>query len=382
MLLRSSSPSSGRTPAPRFPSYALSAALFTVAVLLAPAWAGGCRKEALGGDCVGGVVIDGVCQGKCTPDKCAFEDNTCVANTCVLKCDSHLDCKVDGSQICAPATEDDTNAAIFVCQDSGRPAGTGVACPIGDECAQGLTCESKGEADPTAYCTLRDCATDDDCLSGYYCGVVRDPHAVCGANPPKGDDAFCGETDEPCKSPGEGGTSLFEGSLCLLRRSCLKRQQAAPCEGDIDCSWTAGQVCREVAGDKRCTRACVADADCQADTRCDLPAGAAEGTQGACLPRFGAWLGAEAKFCEPCLSDEDCGQKGTSWACADLADGMRGCFDGAYPDTCEADSDCPASPSGKHGSCLDDRFGLAPADPLWHHCTLPTDPALNTASCW
>lgn len=377
MHLRSSSASPGRTP--RLPSFLLSAALFAGVTLLLPAWASGCREEALGGECVGGIVIDGVCQGKCTPDKCAFADNTCVSNVCVLQCDSHLDCHLDGSQICAPATEDDTNATVRVCQGSGRPAGTGVLCPIGDECAAGLACQSRGEADPTAYCTLRDCAADEDCLSGYYCGIVRDPHELCGSSPKKGDDTFCGETDEPCMSPGASGTSLFEGSLCLLRRSCLQRGQAVPCAEDVDCSWIAGQVCHDVAGDKRCTRACVADADCQADTRCDLPAGAAEG---ACVPRFGAWIGGEAKFCEPCLSDEDCGGKGTSWACADLADGMRGCFDASYPDTCATDADCPASPSGKHGTCLDEAYGLTPADTLYHHCTLPTDPALNTASCW
>ncbi|MFO0588682.1 MAG: hypothetical protein U0441_14125 [Polyangiaceae bacterium] len=381
-LARSGQPTSGPAPSKQPTSrlgVALSTVVFLGIALLAPAWGGGCREASIGGDCVGGVVIDGVCQGKCTPDKCAYADNTCVENRCVLKCDAHLDCFHDGTQVCGPATEDDTSAAIFICKDSGQTQGVGVACPVGDECATGLACQSKGEADPTAYCTERDCASDADCLSGYYCGVVRDPHEVCGSNPKKGDSAFCGETMEPCKSPGDGGTSLFEGSLCMLRHSCLKRDQAAPCATDLDCSWLEGQACVDVAGDKRCTRVCTTDAECQADTRCDVPSGAAAG---ACVPRFGKWIGGKGKFCEPCLSDLDCGDKDSTWACADLADGMRGCFDGSYADTCTTDADCPVSPGGKHGTCLNEDWSLTPGDPLYHHCTLPTDPGLKTASCW
>lgn len=342
----------------------------------------GCRDGTLSGDCVGGVVVNGVCEGKCTPDKCAYEDNTCVANRCVLACDAHADCLLDGTQVCGPAKEDDTNADITICQDSGRAAGLGVPCPAGDECGAGLACETKGEADATAYCTTRDCASDADCLPGYYCGVIHDPHEVCGSNPKKGNDTFCGEIMEACKSPGDGGTSLFEGSLCMLRTSCLKRAQAAPCASDLDCSWIEGQVCREAGGQMGCTRACQFDEDCPADTKCELPGDTEAGAFGACMPRFGAWVGSPEAFCEPCLNDEDCGKKGSSWGCAELANGMRGCFDGAYSTPCVTDQDCPVAPSGKPGSCLDDRFKVDPSDPRYQKCYLPLDPDLLLASCW
>src|SRR5262245_53352770 len=65
-----------------------------------------------GETCVGGVIKDGVCEGKCKPELC-LEGNTCVDNRCVLQCDSHLDC-YQGIQDCARAIEDDTKAEIFV----------------------------------------------------------------------------------------------------------------------------------------------------------------------------------------------------------------------------------------------------------------------------
>ncbi len=429
------SPSGGRG---RVFSRLVSVGLLAGAMALAPAWVSGCRDGSLSGDCVGGVVMDGVCEGKCSPDRCAYSDNTCVGNRCVLACDEHADCFVDGSQVCGPAKEDDTNADITICTSSGRPSGLGVSCPVGTECADWLSCpdgtgcrasqcggvaedcvldtdacagaegcttgkcsdgsacrvgcaesctswlacETKGEADATAYCTTRDCAADADCLPGYYCGITRDPHEVCGSDPKKGDGAPCGETPEPCKSPGEGGTTLFEGSICMLRRSCIKRGPAAPCATDLDCSWTLGQVCREAGGQRGCAQTCQLDEDCLPDTRCDLSPGAEPGALGACVPRFGAWIGSPESFCEPCLSDEDCGTKGSTWGCADLQAGMRGCFDWSYSTNCTSDADCPVSPSGKHGSCLDEGDGVTDKDPTYHKCYLPLDPAAGTPTCW
>ena len=34
-------------------------------------------------ECVGGVLVDGICQGKCEPDLCK-DQNTCVDNQCKL----------------------------------------------------------------------------------------------------------------------------------------------------------------------------------------------------------------------------------------------------------------------------------------------------------
>lgn len=346
----------------------------------APPGARTARGASGGGDpCKGGVLVDGVCEGKCTPDLCVA-GNTCVGNECLLVCDSHLDCAVDGTQSCSPAVEDDTNQAIFACLPSGQLPGIGAACPTGTECAAGLECVTAGEGDADAYCTVGDCAADTECAAGYYCAIRRDPHGVCGANPPKGDNNFCGNTSDPCieldaNGQATDGSSRFEGSVCMLRRSCLKRDQLAPCTTDLDCSTVAGQKCTAYAGETRCSRTCGSDQDCTPDNTCD-------GAQGACVPRFTAWVSTNGSFCEPCLTDEDCGSKGTSLSCVTLSGGEGACFDQAFPDTCVTDADCPTSPGGVHGSCLDESFGLAPGDPIYQRCYLPINLVDNKTSCW
>ncbi|MBK8252842.1 MAG: hypothetical protein IPK82_09255 [Polyangiaceae bacterium] len=396
--------------------------------MVAPACDGGEPVE----DCVGGFITpEGDCVGKCSPDKCVA-DNTCVANACQLKCDSHKDCFLDGSQDCVTAKEDETDADVTVCQFAARSAGTGTACPFAVECANWLscpengtclanqcggdpaacvldsdacggasgcvigkcqadgapcrvncqtectpwlTCETKGEADAEAYCTKRDCAADTDCAGGYYCGIVRDPHEICGSSPKKGDNSFCGQTSEPCITPGTDGTSRFEGSLCMLRKSCLKRDAGTPCTTDLDCSLIDGQACVNFGGETRCAPKCGVDSDCPRDAACDP-------TLLACVPRFGKWVGAGGGFCEPCKNDEDCGSKGTSWACSELSGGMRACFDQSFPDTCNTDSDCPKSPSGKPGACLDETYGVDSTSSVYKRCYLPINSADSKTTCW
>lgn len=410
----------------------------------------GCGPEQVQGECIGGVIVDGKCEGKCTPDKC-IDQNTCVKNRCLLLCTSHEQCFEDGRQSCLPAKEDDTDRDVLVCQPGGRPAGMGASClgagcsdwlacpdgggcsasqcdeqdsacaldqaacegvdgctagkcPDGSECRVGcqadcapwLDCEGKGPEDVNAYCTLRDCASDDDCLAGFHCGVVRAPHDICGpvcqgdpgvcAGGPKdgqacksdgecqkGNDALCGTTAEPCRTPGQGGESTFEGSVCLLRRSCLMRGPGDVCQSDVDCSRIPDQRCASLGGETRCAQVCEADPDCLPDAACDAE-------QGACLPRFGAWVGTGG-FCEPCVTDEDCGASGTSVACVSTPDG-RACFDFAYPDECTSDADCPLSPGGLHGACLDEGEQIGPADPRYHRCSLPISQETGQPACW
>lgn len=455
--------------------------------------AGSCDGVIVDGVCreCDGVIVNGVCEGKCTADKC-LESNVCVGNRCLLTCTSHRDCDPAGGQDCVPAKDDETSADVNVCQFTGKPAGMGIPCPNGfecdgwracpdngicfsgqcggdqaacvtdtdacngvDNCTFGkcpdgtgcrtdcftacnlwLTCDTKGEADADAYCTKRDCMSDDECIGGYYCGIVRDPHGLCGSNPPKGDDSFCGTTNEPCVTLPEAGTTRFEGSACVLRKSCLKRGPGAPCTTNLDCSQYDGLTCLAFAGESRCAPLCTIDKDCPADSACpgdeqligavpascnnnvldageeceivdgqpvfsvpDLTCQGFGFTQGgtvscascqvntktclsACEPRFGAWKGPPGTFCAPCLTDEDCGTAGTYWACMDLSNGQHGCFDRSLPDTCTKDSDCPASAGGKHGSCLDEDFGLAQGDPEYHRCYLPVNLNTNKTSCW
>lgn len=393
-----------------------------------------------GDECEGGVIINGVCEGKCTPDKC-IADNTCVGNRCMLKCDAHTDCYPDGSQNCASAKEDGTSADIFVCQRNEVPRGMGIKCPFKFECdgvgicpnGQGceraqcgnqpdacvkneeacgkdeactigkcpdgsacvvnpctaaecapLSCLSKGEGDADAYCTRQDCQSDADCAGGFYCGITRDPHELCGSDPQKGDNAFCGTTSEPCIEPsalGQGNT-MFEGSRCILRKTCIKRAQCAPCETDLDCSQLPTQKCvGQMDGTKSCARSCATKLDCDPDYDC---------LEGSCKPRFGGCKGT-GEFCHPCQSDEDCGGKDTVKACIEASGNQRACFDYVLfsadcvaPDcvVCMTDADCPESPSGRHGECFDEGEGYGPADSVYHRCYLPYDAPDNKFGCW
>src|SRR5690349_3917332 len=111
----SSSPLSGRLPASRFFSLVLTALSLAGVGAFAPACGSGPAATTGGsgggggaggtvdpGDCKDGVIVNGVCEGKCTKDKCLL-GNICVENRCVLPCDSHKDCFLDGSQNCTPA---------------------------------------------------------------------------------------------------------------------------------------------------------------------------------------------------------------------------------------------------------------------------------------
>jgi hypothetical protein len=447
-------------------------------------------EVAAGGDnpCVGGIVIDGVCEGQCTPDKCIAE-NTCVHNRCRLKCDSHLDCY--DTQDCTADAEDTTNAPVSVCQDHIQATGMGVACPFGNECdmftcANGtpcdpmacggnpagctvdtvacagnpdctigkcpdqtacvacaecllrfpacpdgsrcdqcgrhpetclvdtvacggdpncnkgrcpdsspctvptcapseckpLSCLTQGEGDAEAYCSKLHCDSDTECPGGYYCGIARDPHAICGLN--KGNTTFCGQTTEPCIDPAsftQDGANFSEGQECLLRTQCMKRGQCAPCASDLDCSQVASQRCVTIGPDARCARNCKTDGDCDPDYFCVANPSPTDPANGSCVPRFGACKGT-GQFCEPCQNDTDCGGPSSTVVCIEGSGGQRACFDRTFSTSCMSDADCPISPSGKHGECFDEGEGYAPGDSVYHKCYLPYKAAENKYGCW
>ncbi|MCC6553032.1 MAG: hypothetical protein IT372_08425 [Polyangiaceae bacterium] len=423
-----SSPSAGARPAPLRRS--LKAAVALGCLILGILGAVGACEE--GEKCVGGVLRDGVCEGKCQPSLC-LEGNTCVDNRCVLKCDSHLDCIV-GTQDCAgvdengaPIVEDDTGTPLMICRPNGQQAGYGSPCPFGvecgnfgacpdgtpcsaaqcnndplacvrdadacgsddkctigkcpdgsacsvacpGECATSLTCITSGEGDADAFCSMHGCAADADCPGGFQCGITRDPHEICGTN--KGNNGLCGQTTEACiEASALGAAGLMEGSVCALQNTCIKREQCAPCATDIDCSLVEGQRCVPIGGENRCARTCGVDDDCDPDYRCDT---------GACVPRFGACKG-QGNFCEPCQNDMDCGGPETSRGCAELSGGQTACFDFSFSDTCVTDADCPTSPGGKHGECLDEEEGVSPGDDIYQRCYFPYNAVDNKFGCW
>src|SRR5690606_39205977 len=93
-----------------------------------------------------------------------------------------------------------------------------------------------------------------------------------------------------------------------------------------------------------------------------------------CLPRTDSCVASAAhgsKFCHHCRDDRDCGDPSNNWACLNL-DGESFCFQTDFPDTCTTSADCPAAPSGAHGTCLDENIGgVQPGDALYHRCYVP-----------
>jgi len=339
---------------------------------------------------------------------------------------------------------------IGTCGEEGPPCVV-VTCPY-NECTP-LHCLSAGQGDADAYCTRHDCQQDSDCPGGWYCGVTRDPHDICGptcvggscsddGDPctldgecQKGNNRSCGTTDEPCIQPNDfnlDGRSLFEGGLCLLRRTCLKREPCARCTSHVDCSGDSQMLCSDIAGQHVCTKICGDDGDCLRDETCmpsyptcertvavgcgdlmpESPAcphlpcldgicRMADGTLGpgcstsaecplegcvgrsVCVPSMGACRG-DGGFCEHCVDDTDCGvsQPAGRWACQDLGEGERVCFDYSFSDVCAGglDSECPASPSGAHGECQDEDAGAEPGDSVYHRCYFPYQS--DEYSCW
>jgi hypothetical protein len=365
-----------------------------------------------GSECDGGVLVNGVCEGRCDPASC-LENNVCVQNRCVLKCTSHDECYApargqDRLQECSSQKTDTVPAdgdpnkglgegkAEYVCTDSDKAPNDGLLCPFGTECdgsfacPDGTPCESgkgsdghctadeckpmfcvtNGEADAEAYCTTVDCKADTDCGPGMYCGVRRLPQQICGTM--KGDEM-------PCVDPGTfsaNGATYQEGPQGLIRNVCLKREPCAPCTGPTDCSLSPDLACVNINGYQACAKTCAADSDCNDDFTC---------VGGYCIPRTGQCKPpATGNFCYNCLNDLDCGPPGpdNTVSCLDASAGQRACFDLSFPDTCTVDADCPAGPSGKHGECLDEGEGLTSSDGAYHRCYLPYFPAPNKFQCW
>ena len=194
-------------------------------------------------ECVGGVIVEGVCEGKCDSSKC-LENNVCVGNRCLLQCTDHEQCfsPAEGDptlQECAPQQQDteaglNDGDAVLVCTNISKPLRTGLGCPFGTECeasddyacpngtrctsgedsdacsaaeCKPLVCLGTGEGDADAYCTNVDCTEDAHCGPGMYCGIVRSSTQICGTM--KGDEGIHetnAEALKKLKPVKEGGT--------------------------------------------------------------------------------------------------------------------------------------------------------------------------------
>ena len=393
-----------------------------------------------------GVLVNGKCVEACQADKCLDGNvcvgNQCKL-PCTTLADCALDgtqtcaaAKEDGSgkdvTVCSPSAKiggkacplgteckglsacpDGTPCNAAQCGGSPEtcvldkdacgddPACLTGKCPDGAACSvfkcaaaecKALSCHSAGPGDADAYCTHDDCKADGDCAPGYYCGAVHDPHDICGpkcvslkcdsglnkggacgkdSECQKGNNANCGKTTEACIDPAnfaKDGATYFEAPLCLARMECLKRLDCAPCDSDLDCSGTPAQKCVDIAGTKGCARTCAVNKDCPDDFKCQT---------GACVPRSGACHG--KAFCEHCVDDRDCAD-GAS--CVEASGGQRACFKTPLDTKCTKDSDCPKSPSGKYGACLDETQNVTPDSSAYHYCYLPFNAPKSKFECW
>jgi hypothetical protein len=339
---------------------------------------------------------------QCDFDACGGDPGACVVDT--ARCPKAEDpdaepppCNIGKCEFKEPNELEGTECAAFTC---GAEQCTFMSCIDGDVLVPG---------NANAYCTTDDCTTDAECAPGYYCGARRDPHEVCGAM--KGNNTVCGETPDPCIDPaindGFGGT-YFEGSNCLMRFSCLKREQCTPCENNLDCSLGKADVCFNIDGSLSCQPFCNTDDDCLSDSWCAPYFGVAGATgtcaalptkdclsdddcgdgdtctpRTACVPRSGACQAAdvpEPKFCHQCVDDEDCKSGSGNWVCLDPQwlyggfSGMKACYDLDLLEqtgSCQSDADCPQSPGGAFGECLDGGEGLDSMSSLWQTCYFP-----------
>ncbi len=356
------------------------------------------RPDIEGKGCPFGQMAD--CTGKTCPNGLECDPSACNNNP--------TDCKIDK----------DACKGLALC-NIGK-CGDGSACTV-TTCATcgGYECVTKGEGDATAYCTRRDCASDAECGPGFACVSVHDPHDICGpkcmsqacvggpndkgfcnndGDCQKGNTNFCGKTlDSKCVDLATAGPSYSEGSLCLQRKSCVRRDQCASCQTNVDCSLGDSDVCVTAGMGKVCAHFCKSDANCRKDQQCS-PAGnvcaatpriscttAADcptandtcAAASACVPRSGgchAETAQGSKFCYACTSDLDCGGTDSKFGCGSIGGGEKGCFDFGFATSCTSDKDCPKSPSGANGRCLDETDGVAPGNNVYHHCYFPRKP--------
>ena len=127
---------------------------------------------------------------------------------------------------------------------------------------------------------------------------------------------------------------------------CLERRLCDPCEVDGQCTRT----CPAAPASTSAARSAVRTVGCGiAGQR--LPARDYECEAKFCQPRFGKCVLGDGAFCDPCLSDQDCGDKTTRKACVSGSRNQQACEDLAFPKACTGDADCGMNDKGEHLHC-------------------------------
>lgn len=279
---------------------------------------------------------------------------SCFEGECNYPCRSHADCVGIGH---CESRVTGGERQTFCARDEQLPAPGDLytRCPDGDECSDPRLCLGAGVGDLDAYCSI-DCASDDECLPGYYCGSVTRPPCedACGS--------FAGQPDDPrCVPAGEiGDDQLYRcGELGIVRHVCRQREFCSSCESDADCLAIPNQVCaRDESGAKICTRLCEpGGSSCPWGNASTCDVFDDELGVPTCSHRFGACHGT-GETCEPCTVDADCPGglcassqfTGERW-CINL-ETRCSCDNGVdNTGTCD-DGGCPDSPGGLPVLCI------------------------------
>lgn len=238
----------------------------------------------------------------------------CMGGKCGVPCQYSGDCP---GGYCAPAGNDDSGKPAEACEKDSFPRDKGQYgsdCPNGSadcDATKGFSCVGAGKADPSAFCTQRDCGADTDCPTGYFCSLQRTATVPCQSAC-----GFQGDSSKPdCAKAAEiGAGKTFQcGPLSLLRHICLKRKFCNSCQTDADCNEEQGQVCaKDESGNKICTVLC----DMKTNS---CPWGSAAACQlwdkdlgkPTCAHRYGSCKSAGTPAgCDPCVDDNDCGSNG------------------------------------------------------------------------
>ncbi len=261
-------------------------------------------------DCASNFCVDGVCCNRACNAKCEACNLPPSPGTCrpVLGAPIGARGACTGAGVgtaCAP-----TCNGVDATKCNYATAGT-VACGT-DSCSGGIeikagTCDGAGSCttaagtcDPYvcgALACKKSCATESDCLPGYYCGGDKclpkvGLGASCTATSMCPSGLFC--TDGVCC----GVSTCGAGSSCSAgpkKGECV-RVAGATCATNADCAtgFCTDGVC--------CNRAC--DGQCEA---CNLPT-----TVGTCSPVIGAPLGGRTA----------CGGPGVGTSCAATCNGV------------------------------------------------------------
>jgi hypothetical protein len=354
--------------------------------------ASGCSTKSKGGSGSdtwwGGAASCGESSGRFTP--CAGDSEcdtdhgfSCVDGECSYACTSHADCVAVGH--CDTRKVDGERKSFCVVDKKApKPGGLYTSCPKGTECNDAALCLGAGPGDLDAYCSI-DCAKDDDCAAGYYCGTLTRPPCEDNCN-------VKAQPDDPRCVPSAqiGPDAAFHcGDSGVQRSVCRQREFCSPCDSDADCLAVPNQVCaRDQSGEKICTRLC------DTNTR-SCPWGNAaqcgnyDDDIGAptCAHRFGSCHGT-GKTCEPCRTSDDCPGgactssqfTGERW-CINLSTKCH-CKTVDSTGTCD-DGGCPDAPSGLAIQCIGSP--TSPLNDICYAANSGTDTLLGTSpqtGCW